>query len=117
VLLDADPGARDPGQAQTSLNDQWRVQVLLAEMAAADPDRYVVVDADGTDDEVAERVRTAVRAVFVGRLSGLAPTEPPEAAQATETAAPAETEAKADTVEAEAAASEQAPEVSEVEAK
>ncbi|HEY2062584.1 MAG TPA: dTMP kinase [Amycolatopsis sp.] len=117
VLLDADPGARDPGQAQASLNDQWRVQVLLAEMAAADPDRYVVVDADGTDDEVAERVRTAVRAVFVGRLSGLAPTEPPEGSEATETAVPAEAEAKADTAEAEAAASGQAPEVSEVEAK
>jgi dTMP kinase len=50
------------------------VQHLLAEMAAADPDRYVVVDADGTDAEVSERIRTALRAVFVGRLSALAPT-------------------------------------------
>jgi dTMP kinase len=118
VLLDADPGARDPGSSQASLNDQWRVQHLLAEMAAADPDRYVVVDADGTDDEVAERVRTAVLAVFVGRLSGLAPTEPVEGAEAAE---PTEAEATADVAEVDATASEltpgRAPEPSEVEAK
>jgi dTMP kinase len=46
-------------------------------MAAADPDRYLVVDADGTDGEVAERIRAAVRAVFVGRLASLAPHEEP----------------------------------------
>ncbi|QWF81417.1 Thymidylate kinase [Amycolatopsis sp. CA-230715] len=74
VLLDADPGQELPG---TRTADQhWRVQHLLAEMAAADPDRYVVVDAEGTDDEVAERVRTAVRAVFAGRRGGLVPPEP-----------------------------------------
>jgi dTMP kinase len=68
VLLDADRGTHPPAPG-----DQWRVQHLLAEMAAADPDRYVVVDADGTEDEVGERVKTAMRAVLVGRLSGLAP--------------------------------------------
>ena len=51
------------------------MQHLLAEMAAANPDRYVVVDADGTEDEVGERVQTAVRAVLIGRLSRLAPAE------------------------------------------
>ncbi|GAA1942347.1 dTMP kinase [Amycolatopsis minnesotensis] len=74
VLLDAEPGHEPPG---TRTADQhWRVQHLLAEMAAADPDRYVVVDAEGTDDEVAARVRTAVRAVFAGRRGGLVPPEP-----------------------------------------
>ncbi|MFJ8959832.1 bifunctional MFS transporter/dTMP kinase [Lentzea sp. NPDC102401] len=38
----------------------WRVQRLLSEMAAADPDRYVVVEAEGDADEVAELVRSAV---------------------------------------------------------
>ncbi|KAA9154925.1 thymidylate kinase [Amycolatopsis acidicola] len=73
VLLDADPGGAPPGPV--SIEDQWRVQNLLSEMAAADPDHYVVVDGDGSEDEVAERVQTAVRAVLVGRRSGLAPIE------------------------------------------
>ncbi|HVV12316.1 bifunctional MFS transporter/dTMP kinase [Amycolatopsis sp.] len=73
VLLDSDPGGAPPGPI--SIEDQWRVQSLLSEMAAADPDHYVVVDGDGTEDEVAERVQTAVRAVLVGRRSGLAPIE------------------------------------------
>ncbi|WP_439662744.1 bifunctional MFS transporter/dTMP kinase [Lentzea sp. HUAS TT2] len=38
----------------------WRVQRLLSEMAAADPDRYVVVEAEGDTDVVADRVRSAV---------------------------------------------------------
>jgi dTMP kinase len=42
------------------LEHHWRVQRLLSEMAAADPDRYVVVEADGDADVVAERVRSAV---------------------------------------------------------
>jgi len=75
VLLDADPGAGFTPGEPSAPGDQWRVQHLLAEMAAADPDRYVVVDADGTEDEIGERVKTAVRAVLVGRLSQLAPEE------------------------------------------
>ena len=72
VLLDADPGAAHaPGPI--SVEDQWRVQTLLSEMAAADPDHYVVVDADGPADDVADRVRTAVAAVLVQRKLGLAP--------------------------------------------
>jgi dTMP kinase len=73
VLLDANPGGAPAGPI--SIEDQWRVQNLLSEMAAADPDHYVVVDGDGTEDDVAERVQTAVRAVLVGRRSGLAPIE------------------------------------------
>ncbi|HWD07281.1 MAG TPA: dTMP kinase [Amycolatopsis sp.] len=117
VLLDAAPGARIENAAK-AVNEQWRVQTLLAEMAAADPDRYVVVDAEGTDDEVAARVRTAVRAVFVGRLSGLAPTEP---AEREGTGGDAVSVATADVVEGDSAEAELAPvrepEVSEVEAK
>ena len=76
MLLDAAPHGA-PADRAAALNDQWRVQHLLTEMAAADPDRYVVVDADGSDDEVADRIRAALRGVFVGRLSGLAPHEEP----------------------------------------
>lgn len=76
VLLDADPSTR-PSDRLSAPEDQWRVQHLLTEMAAADPGRYVVVDADGSEDEVGNRVRTAVRAVLVGRLSGLAPSDAP----------------------------------------
>ena len=78
VLLDAAPHSA-PAERSQSINDQWRVQHLLTEMAAADPDRYIVVDADGSDTEVAERIRIAVRAVFVGRLAGLAPSNAPAA--------------------------------------
>ncbi|MEV6873665.1 dTMP kinase [Amycolatopsis sp. NPDC051128] len=73
ILLDAAPNGA-PRDKSTAMNDQWRVQHLLTEMAAANPERYVVIDADGTDVEVAERIRTALRAVFVGRLAALAPT-------------------------------------------
>ena len=37
-----------------------RVRNGYLELAAADPDRWLVVDADGTVDEVAARVDTAV---------------------------------------------------------
>ncbi|WP_410666594.1 bifunctional MFS transporter/dTMP kinase [Amycolatopsis sp. cmx-4-68] len=72
VLLDSAPNGA-PRDKSATMNDQWRVQHLLTEMAAADPDRYVVIDADGSDAEVAARIRTALRAVFVGRLAALAP--------------------------------------------
>ncbi|MGW7534701.1 bifunctional MFS transporter/dTMP kinase [Amycolatopsis sp. NPDC054798] len=74
VLLDSE----HPDDPQPSLKDQLWVQKLLAEMAAADPDRYVVVDAEGSDGEVAGRVRSAVQSVFVGPLAGLVPAEPAE---------------------------------------
>jgi dTMP kinase len=38
-----------------------RVQRLLTRMAAAEPHRYVVVDADGSADDVAERVYTGLQ--------------------------------------------------------
>ena len=39
-----------------------RVRNGYLELAAADPDRWLVVNADGTVDEVAARVDTAVEA-------------------------------------------------------
>lgn len=63
VLLDRDPaGLVDTdGQAPgTNIEHHWRVQQLLTEMAAADPGRYVVVDGDGSEPAVAERVRDAM---------------------------------------------------------
>jgi dTMP kinase len=75
VLLDSDPtGVPD---APSSGPNHWQVQHLLSEMAAADPERYVVVDAEGSADEIAERVCTAVRAVLVSRrMAGLLPRPP-----------------------------------------
>jgi len=74
VLLDSTPvatptdaldesvfaGTKPGNRTIDNVEHHWRVQRLLTEMASADPDRYVVVDADGSEDEVAERVRTAV---------------------------------------------------------
>lgn len=80
VLLDQDPSslegalsviADDHRDVGDSLEHHWRVQRLLTEMAAADPDRYIVVDAEGDDDQVAERVRTAIRDMVAGGNSFL----------------------------------------------
>ncbi|MFS8099782.1 MFS transporter [Lentzea alba] len=56
-----------------ALEHHWRVQRLLSEMAAADPDRYIVVEADGDADAVAERVRGAVLPLLVGRRRAVVP--------------------------------------------
>ncbi|SDL13884.1 dTMP kinase [Lentzea albidocapillata subsp. violacea] len=63
VLLDR-PGADAKGIGP---EHHWRVQRLLSEMAAADPDRYVVVEAEGDADEVADRVRSSVLPLLAGR--------------------------------------------------
>jgi dTMP kinase len=60
LIGDSQPGSR----AFDNVEHHWRVQSLLSDMAAADPDRYVVVDADGSPDEVAQRVRDAVGAAL-----------------------------------------------------
>jgi dTMP kinase len=71
VLLDRDPATLPPvGGAPDGINSpehHWRVQRLLTEMAAADPGRYVVVDGDGSEAAVAERVRTAMTAALAER--------------------------------------------------
>jgi dTMP kinase len=82
VLLDRDPttlatDGTDPDGNPRGINSvehHWRVQRLLTEMAAADPGRYVVVDADGSEPAVAERVRTAMTVAL--RKRGV-PTDPP----------------------------------------
>ena len=76
VLLDTDPGTTAL-EAGTAPEPHWHVQQLLTEMAAADPERYIVVDADGEESEVADRVRIAVRAALVGDLALHVPEEQP----------------------------------------
>ncbi|MGW5050590.1 bifunctional MFS transporter/dTMP kinase [Actinokineospora sp. NPDC004072] len=72
VLLDREPGTLPPRSPATE--HHWHVQKLLTDMAAADPDHYIVVDGDGAADEVAERVRVAVRSALADRkLGDLAP--------------------------------------------
>ncbi|GAA2788412.1 dTMP kinase [Crossiella cryophila] len=63
VLLDKDPATPSANLAE----QPWRMHRLLTEMAAAEPDRYVVVEAGGGVEEVAERVREAVRPVLAAR--------------------------------------------------
>jgi dTMP kinase len=80
VLLDrAEPAGTGNGSANSherSTEQHWQVQRVLTEMARSDPDRYVVVDADGTPDQVTERVRFAVQTALAGRrLAALIPTD------------------------------------------
>ena len=70
LLLDTEPAADGDGVVA---QQQVRVRGLLAEMAAADPGRYVVIDADGPADEVADRARTAVEAVLLTKGIRLSP--------------------------------------------
>jgi dTMP kinase len=70
ILLDRDPSTMGTGERTRSPDHHWQVQRVLTEMAAADPDRYVVVDADGTPEQVAVRVRIAVQTALAGRKQG-----------------------------------------------
>jgi dTMP kinase len=56
VLLDRAPVEPAPETPVRRGEEHVRVQRLLTRMAAAEPHPYVVVDADGTPDQVAERV-------------------------------------------------------------
>lgn len=74
VLLDRDPETLRHSMSDVSasgrfgsIEHHWQVQRLLTEMAAADPDRYLVVDVDGGDDQVARRIRSALRPILVAR--------------------------------------------------
>ncbi|WP_132876128.1 bifunctional MFS transporter/dTMP kinase [Tamaricihabitans halophyticus] len=80
VLLDSETNTQDGQYA----GPQLRVQSLLSDMAAADPDRYAVVYADGSADDVASRVRGAVHAMLAVRdpklgLGSDGSTQPPAA--------------------------------------
>ncbi|HEX2133125.1 MAG TPA: dTMP kinase [Actinophytocola sp.] len=75
VLLDRDPSTLPESRSRPPQH-HWHVQRVLTEMASADPDRYVVVDADGTPEEVAVRVRLAVQAALTDRrLASLVPSD------------------------------------------
>jgi dTMP kinase len=77
ILLDRDPSTlTDESPKSRSTEHHWHVQRVLTEMASADPDRYVVVDADGTPEQVAVRVRVAVQTALAGRrLGSLVPSD------------------------------------------
>ncbi|MFC5995953.1 bifunctional MFS transporter/dTMP kinase [Pseudonocardia hispaniensis] len=69
VLLDRAPTseAADPRESRGVAGEEHlRVQRLLTRMAAAEPHRYVVVDADGSPEEVAERVFAGLSSVLGG---------------------------------------------------
>jgi dTMP kinase len=75
ILLDRDPSTMEAGtDSPQPTQHHWHVQRVLTEMASADPDRYVVVDADGTPEQVATRVRVAVQTALAGRrLANMVP--------------------------------------------
>jgi dTMP kinase len=77
ILLDRDPSTMaNESPKSGSTEHHWHVQRVLTEMASADPDRYVVVDADGTPEQVAVRVRVAVQTALAGRrLGSLVPSD------------------------------------------
>jgi dTMP kinase len=67
ILLDHKPQQPSPstaGSALAELEHHWRVQKILTEMAAEQPDRYLVIDADDTPDAVAARVREGLSALL-----------------------------------------------------
>jgi hypothetical protein len=66
VLLDRAPPGEAPPSSGLAGEEHVRVRRLLTHMAAAEPHRYVVVDADASAEEVAERV-----------AAGLTPLLPP----------------------------------------
>ncbi|WP_414637883.1 bifunctional MFS transporter/dTMP kinase [Actinophytocola sp.] len=75
ILLDRNPSTLQETRSR-STEHHWHVQRVLTEMASADPDRYVVVDADGTPQQVAVRVRVAVQTALAGRrLASLVPSD------------------------------------------
>jgi dTMP kinase len=64
VLLDRAPVDAPPQVGGVAGEEHVRVQRLLTRMAAAEPHRYVVVDPDGSPDEVAERVFSGLQPVL-----------------------------------------------------
>jgi dTMP kinase len=60
VLLDRPPGETAPPPNGVAGAEHLRVRRLLTRMAAAEPQRYVVVDADGEPAEVTDRVLEAL---------------------------------------------------------
>jgi hypothetical protein len=86
VLLDRAPTGEAPSTPGLAGEEHVRVRRLLTHMAAAEPHRYVVVDADGPADEVAERVAAGLTPLLPPAPVGeavTAPTPLPQADQRT----------------------------------
>ena len=64
VLLDRAPAGEAPPTSGLAGEEHVRVRRLLTHMAAAEPHRYVIVDADGSADEVAERVAAGLTSLL-----------------------------------------------------
>lgn len=78
VLLDHEPVAAGDAPPDMAVAEHVRMQRLLTRMAAAEPHRYVVVDADGPPEEVGSRVFDGVSAVL--RAPGTAAQDAPSSA-------------------------------------
>jgi dTMP kinase len=77
VLLDRAPSGDVPPASGLVGEEHVRVRRLLTHMAATEPHRYVVVDADGPADEVAERVAAGLAALLpFGEAASAAVTAP-----------------------------------------
>jgi dTMP kinase len=85
VLLDRAPSST-AAPAGVAGEEHVRVQRLLTRMAAAEPHHYVVVDADGTPDDVATRVLDGLRPLLRPPASGgpTVPLQKPRAVGSTE---------------------------------
>jgi dTMP kinase len=70
VLLDRAPEGTTAPVSGLAGEEHVRVRRLLTHMAAAEPHRYVVVDADGSPDEVAERVGAGLSSLLPPRAGG-----------------------------------------------
>ena len=70
VLLDRAPAGIAPVASGLPGEEHIRVQRLLTRMAAAEPHRYVVVDADGTPADVAGRVLAGLLPVLPAPPTG-----------------------------------------------
>ncbi|MGH3628421.1 MAG: dTMP kinase, partial [Sciscionella sp.] len=68
VLIEHSPPAEVPPESTVSrrfgAEHRWRVQSLLADMASADPERYLVIDAHSEPTPTAELIRDRVAAVL-----------------------------------------------------
>ncbi|HZG90949.1 MAG TPA: dTMP kinase [Pseudonocardia sp.] len=78
VLLDRAPAAAERSAPRMVGVEHLRVQRLLTRMAAAEPHRYLVVDADGAPDDVAGRVMAALVPVLPRRGAAAGSATPPK---------------------------------------
>ncbi len=111
VLLDIEPklglsrvvdrGSSDRIEGQTPTFHR-RVRQVFLDRAAADPSRYLVVDAADDPDQIAERIRSKVRAILPGELSRQLAESALPADEGRPSAAPPQDDAVADELTAKA---------------